>query len=153
MTNTSAVLSWSPPDNGGGRPLYEIVYTIHIHGMLNTVFKLAEYHSTALDGSSTLKKVVNSTETIVTGLTPGVLYTFSVSAENDVSSQDNNINARTVNISIATGQLLKFVMVADSLRKIFAVQYLLVLETFKNTVLLWFGRNRQKLMVLLKATF
>ena len=39
---------------------------------------------------------VNDTETIVTGLTPGVLYTFSVSAENDVSSQDNNINARSL---------------------------------------------------------
>ena len=33
---------------------------------------------------------VNDTETVVTGLTPGVLYTFSVSAENDVSSKDNN---------------------------------------------------------------
>ena len=28
VTNTSAVLSWSPPDNGGGRPLSEIVYTV-----------------------------------------------------------------------------------------------------------------------------
>ena len=28
VTNTSAILSWSPPDNDGGRPLYEIVYTI-----------------------------------------------------------------------------------------------------------------------------
>ena len=27
VTNTSALLSWSPPDNGGGRPLSEIVYT------------------------------------------------------------------------------------------------------------------------------
>ena len=39
---------------------------------------------------------VNDTETRVTGLTPGVLYTFSVSSENDVSSQDNNINDRSV---------------------------------------------------------
>ena len=39
---------------------------------------------------------VNGTETSVTGLTPGVNYTFSVTAENAVSSQDNNINARTV---------------------------------------------------------
>ena len=45
---------------------------------------------------------VNDTETIVTGLTPGVLYTFSVSAENDVSSQDNNINARTLNTTATT---------------------------------------------------
>ena len=39
---------------------------------------------------------VNGTVTSVTGLTPGVYYTFSVTAENAVSSQDNNINARTV---------------------------------------------------------
>ena len=32
VTNTSAVLSWSPPDNGGGRPLYEIVYTVTATG-------------------------------------------------------------------------------------------------------------------------
>ena len=37
VTNTSAVLSWSPPVNDGGRPLSEIFYTItatgkkHIH--------------------------------------------------------------------------------------------------------------------------
>ena len=45
---------------------------------------------------------VNDTETRVTGLTPGVLYTFSVSSENDVSSQDNNINDRSVSITIIT---------------------------------------------------
>ena len=45
---------------------------------------------------------VNDTETIVTGLTPGVLYTFSVSAENDVSSQDNNINARSLSTTATT---------------------------------------------------
>ena len=45
---------------------------------------------------------VNDTETIVTGLTPGVLYTFSVSAENGVSSQDNNINARSLSTTDTT---------------------------------------------------
>ena len=45
---------------------------------------------------------VNESETIVTGLTPGVFYTFSVSAENDVSSQDNNINARTLSTTANT---------------------------------------------------
>ena len=45
---------------------------------------------------------VNDTETRVTGLTPGVLYTFSVSSENDVSSQDNNINDRSATITIRT---------------------------------------------------
>ena len=45
---------------------------------------------------------VNDTETIVTGLTPGVLYTFSVSAENDVSSQDSNINGRNLSTTANT---------------------------------------------------
>ena len=33
VTNTSAVLSWSPPVNDGGRPLSEIFYTVQIHGV------------------------------------------------------------------------------------------------------------------------
>ena len=44
---------------------------------------------------------VNDTETIVTGLTPGVLYTFSVSAENDVSSLDD-ISAKTFSATATT---------------------------------------------------
>ena len=45
---------------------------------------------------------VNDTETNVTGLTPFVYYTFSVTAENAVSSQDININARTVRVTATT---------------------------------------------------
>ena len=45
---------------------------------------------------------VIDTEARVTGLTPGVLYTFSVSSENDVSSQDNNINDRSVRTTATT---------------------------------------------------
>ena len=45
---------------------------------------------------------VNDTETRVTGLTPWVVYTFSVSSENDVSSQDNNINNRSVSTTNRT---------------------------------------------------
>ena len=45
---------------------------------------------------------VNDAEIIVTGLTPSVLHTFSVSAENDVSFQDNNINARSLNTTATT---------------------------------------------------
>ena len=48
------------------------------------------------------KVVVNRTFHVVTGLTPGVYYTFFVTAENAVSSQDININARTVNITVST---------------------------------------------------
>ena len=45
---------------------------------------------------------MNEAETLVTGLTPGVLYTFSVTAENDVSSQDNATTARSVSIITGT---------------------------------------------------
>ena len=45
---------------------------------------------------------VNDTETKVTGLTPFVYYTFSVTAENAVSSQDINVNARTVRVTATT---------------------------------------------------
>jgi hypothetical protein len=45
---------------------------------------------------------VAGTESTVTGLTPGAHYTFSVTAENAVSSQDSNINARTVNMTATT---------------------------------------------------
>ena len=40
---------------------------------------------------------VTGTEANVQGLTPGALYTFSVTSENAVSSQDNDINSRTAN--------------------------------------------------------
>ena len=45
---------------------------------------------------------MNDTQTVVTGLTPGVIYTFSVTAENDVSSQDSNIDVRTVTTTATT---------------------------------------------------
>ena len=45
---------------------------------------------------------MNATETVVMGLTPGADYTFSVTAENAVSSQDMSITDRTVNISATT---------------------------------------------------
>ena len=130
VTNTSVVLSWSPPVNGGGRPLSEIFYTVTATGELVLVIS-REYSVTHnLENSCTNDSIdtqricltqhrfvpnvdtderggvgvrvelggVNGTETSVTGLTPGVYYTFSVTAENAVSSQDNNINARTLNV-------------------------------------------------------
>ena len=62
-----------------------------------------QHHCIDIDGPDALEDVVvSSTVHVVTGLTPGVYYTFSVTAENAVSSQDNNINARTVNVSATT---------------------------------------------------
>jgi hypothetical protein len=87
VTNTSAILSWLPPEDGGGRNFSEIYYTITARGT---------------GGASTVVFTVNVSETIVMGLTPGADYTFSVTAENAVSSQDMNITDRTVNISATT---------------------------------------------------
>ena len=53
-------------------------------------------------GVTVVVNEVDDTETNVTGLTPSVLYTFSVTAENDVSSQDNNINVRTITTTATT---------------------------------------------------
>ena len=48
-------------------------------------------------------KDVMGTEGQVEGLTPGVLvYTFSVTAENAVSSQDSDITGRTTNATATT---------------------------------------------------
>ena len=43
-----------------------------------------------------------STNMMLTGLVPFVYYELRVTADNGVSSQDNNINARTVTISVMT---------------------------------------------------
>ena len=53
-------------------------------------------------GAATVVFTVNDTETVVPELTPGADYTFSVTAENAVSSQDMNIFDRTVNITTTT---------------------------------------------------
>ena len=58
--------------------------------------------SPGTDGASTVVFTVNDSEIVVMGLTPGADYTFSVTAENAVSSQDMNINDRTVTISATT---------------------------------------------------
>ena len=47
---------------------------------------------------------VNTTFYTVMGLTPGVQYTFSVTAENAVSSQESNINARTASVTATTSR-------------------------------------------------
>ena len=42
---------------------------------------------------------VTDTETTVIGLTPAVYYTFLVTAENDVSFQDSNVNVRSASVT------------------------------------------------------
>ena len=58
--------------------------------------------TTESGGVTVVVSEMDDTETNVTGLTPSVLYTFSVTAENDVSSQDNNINVRTITSTATT---------------------------------------------------
>ena len=53
---------------------------------------------------------MNVSEIVVMGLTPGADYTFSVTAENAVSSQDMNITDRTVTISATTEEGGNFCM-------------------------------------------
>ena len=60
---------------------------------------------------------VNNTETRVTGLTPGVLYTISVSSENNVSSQDNNINDRSVSSTATTEEGGGYILHTFGIRK------------------------------------
>lgn len=45
---------------------------------------------------------VNLTQTTVTELVPFLTYTFSVTAENAVSSQDSNVIARTTSTTATT---------------------------------------------------
>ena len=74
--------------------LFIAVHTHTVH------YNLTVSQCIDIDGPDAIEDVVvSSTVHVVTGLTPGVYYTFSVTAENAVSSQDNNINARTVNVS------------------------------------------------------
>lgn len=47
---------------------------------------------------------VNTTLCNVMGLTSGVQYTFSITAENAVSSWDRNINARTATVTATTSR-------------------------------------------------
>ena len=54
-------------------------------------------------GGSTVEiRDVTGTEANVQGLTPGALYTFSVTAENAVSSQDSDITGRSTNATATT---------------------------------------------------
>ena len=175
VTNTSALLSWSPPDNDGGRP--GVFYTVHTYFSMSFLFPIitvtnsieleshykvqfslatltpsktiisypysyillltrmkqlpslnrlsflhvenvtrvpkfffVNYRTCTLvplyiDGSLAKREfVMNKTAHTATGLTPGVLYTFSVSSENAVSSEDSNVNDRSINITATTLQ-------------------------------------------------
>ena len=45
---------------------------------------------------------ITGTDTTVMGLTPAVYYTFLVTAENNVSSQDTNVDIRSSNVTATT---------------------------------------------------
>ena len=53
-------------------------------------------------GSTVRVSDVMGTERQVEGLTPGAIYTFSVTAENAVSFQDSDITGRTTNATATT---------------------------------------------------
>ena len=72
---------WEAPEDNGNRS--DLFYSIS-HNVTDEVFN------------------TTSTNMTLTGLIPFVYYELRVTADNGVSSQDNNVNARTVNISIMT---------------------------------------------------
>ena len=81
VTNTSVIIMWEAPRDNGSRT--DLFYSIS-HNVTDDVFN------------------TTSTNIMLTGLIPFVYYELRVTADNGVSSQDNNINARTVTISIMT---------------------------------------------------
>ena len=81
VTSTSVIIMWEPPQDNGDRT--DLFYSIS-HNVTDDIFN------------------TTFTNMMLTGLIPFVYYNLSVTADNGVSSQDNNINARTVTISIMT---------------------------------------------------
>ena len=93
---------------------------IYIAGQIFGDPHVAKLYSTDRGGSGGERVVVgevNDTETRVTGLTPGVLYTISVSSENNVSSQDNNINDRSVSTTATTEEGGGYILCTFGIRK------------------------------------
>lgn len=80
ITFINMTLSWDQPSDLGGRT--EIYYTIAYN---NAVISL-----------------INSTHYTLTDLLPDTEYLLSVTAENDVSNQDNSSIARTITMSFST---------------------------------------------------
>ena len=76
-------------------------------------------------GTTVEVRDVTGTEANVQGLTPGALYTFYVTAENAVSSQDNDITGRTTIATATTEEggeaarecLCKLMFVVDMLMR------------------------------------
>jgi len=87
MTNTSAVLSWLPPEDDGGRDRSEIHYIVT---------------ATGTGASASVEVTVSATMAEVTGLTPFTGYTFSGTSENAVSSQATDTSSRTSTASATT---------------------------------------------------
>ena len=82
VTNTSVFIMWEAPEDDGNRT--DLFYTIS--------------HNVTVDIFNT-----TSTNITLTGLIPFVSYELRVTADNGVSSQDDdNIDIRTVTISIMT---------------------------------------------------
>ena len=87
MTSTSAVLSWLPPEDDGGRDRSEIHYTVTANGT---------------GASASVEVTVDVSMAEVTGLTPFTDYIFYVTSENAVSSQATDTSSRTSTASATT---------------------------------------------------
>ena len=78
---------------------------VHLHTSVIFLMYLYMYCiDTSGSGVTVILTEVTGTETTVMGLTPAVYYTFLVTAQNDVSSQDTNINSRSDNVTATTDE-------------------------------------------------
>ena len=114
VTNTTATLSWAPPEHTGGRNITEIYYTVTI---ISTYFKsftsCYTLHVTRMNVyclyTAPSPKVpdlvvtgLRTTQIALTGLIPFLNYTFLVTSENKLSHNDTNVKARTSNTTATT---------------------------------------------------
>ena len=80
------------------RPSVYMYMYIHVYMYMHVLCR----SDTDGGGTTVVVRDVMGTEGQVEGLTPGALYTFSVTAENAVSSQDSDVTGRTTNATAIT---------------------------------------------------
>ncbi|MEV0740255.1 DNRLRE domain-containing protein [Streptomyces sp. NPDC050549] len=82
-----ALVGWSAPEDLGGSDEDGVTYTVNV-----------------ITGSSTVKTLtVSGTSAVITGLTNGLAYTFSVAAVDSAGSGPSTVSASTVPVAVSGG--------------------------------------------------